>query len=275
MYTIGQFSKIAKLSTKVLRHYDKIELLKPSYINFENGYRYYDLKQIKDVIFINKLKSYGFLLEEIKNILLQNDLEELKRLMEVKIKSLTEELHYNQSVLNQMKYEFEKLVKGEDIMSKDREFNIIVKEQEPLTVLSMRTTTSMEYIGSLIGKVYENVYRNGLKPIGNIISIYYLENEEKSFNPNNADIEICIPVDREFSSNEISTRVLEGGLHAYTTFVGPYSEISEAYAVMGEWIKDNKYEVLRAPFEKYIKGPELGCNPQEFVTEVYFPVAKI
>lgn len=75
--------------------------------------------------------------------------------------------------------------------------------------------------------------------------------------------------------NEISTRVLKGGLHAHTTFVGPYSEISEAYAVMGEWIKNNKYKVLRPPFEKYIKGPELGCSPQEFVTEVYFPVAKI
>lgn len=275
MYTIGQFSKIAKLSTKVLRHYDKIGLLKPSFINLENGYRYYELKQIKDVIFINKLKSYGFLLEEIKNILLKNDLEELKRLMEIKIKSLTEELQYNQSVLKQMKYEFEKLVKGEDIMSKDREFDIIVKEQNPITVLSMRTITSLEYIGSVIGKVYENVYRNGLKPTGNIISIYYLENEEEEFNPDNADIEVCIPVDREFSSKEIRTRVLEGGLHAYTTFVGPYSEISEAYAVMCKWVKDNGYEILRAPFEKYIKGPEIGCSPQEFVTEVYFPVAKI
>lgn len=275
MYTIGQFSKIAKLSAKVLRHYDKIELLKPSYVNFDNGYRYYDLKQIKDVIFINKLKSYGFLLEEIKSILLKNDVGELKRLMEIKIKSLTEEINYNQSVLKQMKYEFEKLVKGEDIMSENREFNIILKEQEPLTVLSIRNNTSMEYIGSLIGKVYENVYRNGLKPTGNIISVYYLENEEEEFNPNDVDIEICIPVDREFSSNGISTRVLDGGLHAYTTFVGPYSEISEAYVAMSEWIKDNKYKVLRAPFEKYIKGPELGCSPKDFVTEVYFPVEKI
>lgn len=275
MYTIGQFSKIAKLSSKVLRHYDKIDLLKPKYVNEENGYRYYDLKQIKDVIIINKLKSYGFLLEEIREILLENNLEKLKRLMEIKIKSLTQELNYNQFLLNQMKYEFEKLAKGEDIMNENREFNIILKEREPLTVLSIRDNISMDYIGSLIGKVYENVYKNGLKPIGNIMSIYYLQNEEEDFNHDNADVEVCIPVDKEFSSNEISARIMEGGLHAYTTFVGPYSEISQAYGAMMEWVKHNKYKISRPPFEKYIKGPEEGCNPQDFVTEVYFPVVKM
>ncbi|WP_368488221.1 GyrI-like domain-containing protein [Clostridium sp. BJN0013] len=275
MYTIGQFSKIAKLSSKVLRHYDKIGLLKPEYVNADNGYRYYDLKQIKHVIVINKLKSYGFFLEEIKSILFENDLEELKRLMEIKIKSLTEELNYNEFILNQMKYEFEKLVKGEDIMEENRKFNIILKDQEPLNVLSIRDNISMDYIGGLIGKVYENVYKNGLKPTGNIMSIYYLQNEEEDFNHDNADVEVCIPVDKEFNSDSINTRVLEGGLHAYTTFIGPYSEISQAYGAMMEWVKHNKYKISRPPFEKYIKGPEEGHNPQDFITEIYFPVVKM
>jgi len=275
VYTIGQFSRIAKVSSKVLRHYDKINLLKPEYVNKDNGYRYYNLKQLKDVVVINKLKSYGFLLEEIGRILLENNLEELKRLMEIKIKNLTQKVSYNQFLLNQMKYEFEKLVKGENIMNENKKFNVVLKEQEPLIVLSIRDNISMDHIGSLIGKVYENVYRNGLKSTGNIMSIYYLQNKEEDFDHDNADVEVCIPVNKEFNSNEISTRILEGGLYSYTTFVGPYSEISQAYAAVMEWIGHNGYKVSGPPFEKYIKGAEVGCSPQEFITEVYFPVFKM
>lgn len=84
MYTIGQFSKIGRVSTKMLRHYDKINLLKPSEINLENGYRYYDTSQVRDIMFICKLKSYRFSLEEIKIILQNKDSKLLQDYMKNK-----------------------------------------------------------------------------------------------------------------------------------------------------------------------------------------------
>ena len=39
MYSIGQFSLILKVSTRTLRHYDEIGLLKPSFVSKENNYR--------------------------------------------------------------------------------------------------------------------------------------------------------------------------------------------------------------------------------------------
>ncbi|WP_446899233.1 MerR family DNA-binding transcriptional regulator [Clostridium sp. LBM24168] len=33
MYTIGQFSKIGRISIRMLRYYDKLGLIKPSFIN--------------------------------------------------------------------------------------------------------------------------------------------------------------------------------------------------------------------------------------------------
>lgn len=65
MYTIGDFSRIGKVSTKMLRYYDKIELLKPDYTNPNNGYRYYS---INHQLSLNKINSsiigdslYGYL----------------------------------------------------------------------------------------------------------------------------------------------------------------------------------------------------------------------
>lgn len=74
MYTIGQLALILKVSTRTLRHYDDIGLLKPYCINKENGYRYYEQEQISLAKNIMKLKGYGLALEEIKlmGILLKN-----------------------------------------------------------------------------------------------------------------------------------------------------------------------------------------------------------
>ncbi len=74
MYTIGQLALILKVSTRTLRHYDDIGLLKPYYINEENGYRYYKQEQIGLAKNIIKLKEYGLTLEEIKEIIANSNI---------------------------------------------------------------------------------------------------------------------------------------------------------------------------------------------------------
>ncbi|BFH13218.1 hypothetical protein J6TS7_63070 [Paenibacillus dendritiformis] len=69
MLSIGEFSKICGVSAKTLRYYDEIGLIQPDEINPENGYRYYSISQLKKMLLINRLKSYSFSLEEIKDIL--------------------------------------------------------------------------------------------------------------------------------------------------------------------------------------------------------------
>lgn len=63
MLSIGAFSKISNVTTKTLRYYDEIGLIKPVYVNDENGYRYYSTSQLETVLLIGKLKWYGFSLD--------------------------------------------------------------------------------------------------------------------------------------------------------------------------------------------------------------------
>ena len=46
MFRIGEFSTIARVSSVLLRHYDEMDLFKPSYVNPQNGYRYYSIEQL-------------------------------------------------------------------------------------------------------------------------------------------------------------------------------------------------------------------------------------
>jgi two-component system chemotaxis response regulator CheY len=84
LYTIGEISKIVNISANTLRYYDEIELLKPSFIENGNQYRYYSDEQIKDITFIMELKQYGFTLYEIKELMKNRNNQKLKEMLEKK-----------------------------------------------------------------------------------------------------------------------------------------------------------------------------------------------
>ena len=83
MLSIGEFSRICKVSTKTLRYYDEIGLIKPSKINPENNYRYYSIEQLETMLFINRLKQYNFSLEEIRTIITSEEIPNEKLCLEL------------------------------------------------------------------------------------------------------------------------------------------------------------------------------------------------
>lgn len=69
MFKISEFSELTNISPRMLRHYDKLNLLKPTNVQKENGYRYYTPEQINQANQILSLKNAGFPLKEIQSFL--------------------------------------------------------------------------------------------------------------------------------------------------------------------------------------------------------------
>ncbi|WP_455540063.1 MerR family transcriptional regulator [Terrisporobacter sp.] len=94
--SIGQMGKLNNLSVQTLRHYEKIGILKPSYINNETGYRYYSMKDFNTIDLIKQCKAMGLSLEEIKEVTnnytslesIVDILDNQKKIIEEKIKAL-------------------------------------------------------------------------------------------------------------------------------------------------------------------------------------------
>lgn len=63
-YSTGQFAKLANVTERTIRYYDKIGLLKPSFV-MENGYRKYTQSDLLKLQKILSLKHMGFSLDEI------------------------------------------------------------------------------------------------------------------------------------------------------------------------------------------------------------------
>ena len=64
LYSTGEFAKLAGVTIRTIRYYDKIGLLKPTMI-LENGYRRYCNQDLITLQKILCLKELGFSLEEI------------------------------------------------------------------------------------------------------------------------------------------------------------------------------------------------------------------
>ncbi len=75
---IGDFSQLAQVSTRTLRHYDQIGLLKPASIDAFSDYRYYALEQLPRLNRILALKDLGLSLSQIADVL--NDTLSAERL---------------------------------------------------------------------------------------------------------------------------------------------------------------------------------------------------
>jgi len=78
MYKIGEFSEMTNTSIKMLRYYDEIDLIKPSYIDYYTNYRYYSSNQIDDVKVVLDLKELGLSLNEIKAFIKTRDINIIK-----------------------------------------------------------------------------------------------------------------------------------------------------------------------------------------------------
>ena len=71
MLRIGDFSKLSRISIRMLRHYDEIGILHPECVDDFTGYRYYSESQLPLAGKIQALKSLGFGLSVIKEILVK------------------------------------------------------------------------------------------------------------------------------------------------------------------------------------------------------------
>ena len=57
LFQIGEVSRLFHISVSILRHYDRIGLLKPEYTDPDTGYRYYSTRQFECLNTIRYLRA--------------------------------------------------------------------------------------------------------------------------------------------------------------------------------------------------------------------------
>lgn len=141
--TTSELAKLFNLNRQTLHFYDKKDVFKPAFINPENGYRMYSHNQIAQLAFIMYLKTIGFSLDKIKELIGNSNLDFTLEQLQLHSQSL--------------KQQYEQIMKIDAIIQRKMNFVKQIIETKDLASYQILHQPKLGYI--LIGHekvLYEN-----------------------------------------------------------------------------------------------------------------------
>lgn len=279
MYTIGKLSKICDLPVKTLRYYDDIGLLKPSYIDSETNYRYYDYDKIEAIKIILLLKSLHMPLADIKQIIESADHVQWNSIIEQKISELAMQKQQITKKIEEMEQLKIKIAAGVPMIQGPILSDCYFENREDTLVYTLRKKVQLKFIDILVKNLFDQVYAYNLKVNGKLMAIFH----DRDLKDNEVDVEVLIPVK---SSNDIDgCKILANGKYACITVKGPYTDLVAGYEVLKMWIAQKNLTQNGEMMEVYEKGlipanldlrnlrPNLSRHPSDFLTKICVPVS--
>ncbi|MEK5482237.1 MerR family transcriptional regulator [Viridibacillus sp. FSL R5-0888] len=271
MYTISRFSQLCKMSARMLRHYDKEELLKPVHVDTTNGYRFYEKNQLETALLIKKLKEYRFSLPEIRTILQSSDSTLFIEMIYAKINEISKEMSRYRQIITEM---HEMIEKNEDLIQGERKsYDILLGMRKEIRVVSQRLQINIDDMDKYIDSFYGKAKESNIQLLS-VPSVIFFDEE---FTPDHCDIELMIPIihrNDEKISREWQIKKLPQKIVATTLHIGSYDYIGYAHMALEEWTESNGYCMDGLPYETYLKGSECDCHVEEYVTQISLPVIK-
>lgn len=271
MLKIGDFSKMSRISIRMLRHYDECGLLKPAEVDAFTGYRYYREAQLLEAGRIQALKNMGFSLAIILEILGKyTDGAELEHFLSVKRLEVEQQQQEISQRLRLIDSTMEWLRKDGNIMGYDVSLKMM-PEREVASVRQIIPTYEAE--GTLWKTLMEETWAQQLQdgsPGCNVAVFHDGEYKERD-----ADVEIQKSVTGTYHDTEhVTFKKVPAVQIASSTFKGGYEQISQVNAAVAAWIGDNGYAFDGPAFNIYHVGPYETENTAEYVTEICYPVKK-
>ncbi len=269
MFLTGEFSKIARVSKRLLQYYDKIDLLKPAKTDPQTGYRYYSAKQLPRLNRILALKELGLSLDQIARFLDDNVSEE--------------EIH---GMLLMQQAELEKQILGD--LQRFRRIESRLKQLDNPDVV-LKSVPELSYLAS---RVRVKDASHGWESIQKIVRalpsqstnvmpsrfMAIIHAEEHTFEDVDIDFGYLLAEHRasELTLDEMqfsTTRLPALDIVASIMHVGGPDVSMVGYGALGTWIESNGYEIIGLQREIFINLHEFP-EQEDLVMEIQFPVRK-
>lgn len=271
MLKIGDFSKLSRVSIRMLRHYDEIGLLHPVKIDPETGYRYYSENQLPVAGRIRALKDMGFGLTAVGEML---DHYGDKALVEHHLRRKQEELR-EQS--RQTAYRLRLLDTALERLRKDDEtmkYDVTLKTFPARYAATVRMRIpSYEMEGMLWNMLVKETDPLDSAPDDPCYCSAVFH--DKEFKESDVDVEVQKTVKGQYPDTEhVQFKTLPEVTVASATCRGSYEQMNDIMAAVANWVRDNGYELDCPAFNIYHVSPYETQDPSEFVTEVCYPVRR-
>jgi len=275
MFRIGDFSRLTRVSMKMLRHYDEIGLFKPAYVDRFTDYRYYTFDQLPRLNRILALKGLGFPLETIRQML-DDDLsaEALRGMLQLRRAQLEQEALQAREKLHEVEIRLHQ-IEQEGNMS---QIDVLMKNTEPLMIVGARELVPSpkqmrECCIALDGEARMLMVAQGLKSDGVSFALYYPTDSE------GIDVEMAYAVGanaKTVTQGKASVHQLPAVTVAYAVYRGSYDDfgaVGQVHAALNQWIEAHGYRMSDASREIYLHPPRHFADP-DGVMEIQYPLTK-
>ena len=255
----------------MLRHYDEIGILHPECVDDFTGYRYYSESQLPLAGNIQALKSLGFGLSMIKEILDKyEDAAEMERFLLIKRKGLEKEALETQ----RKRMLIDSMLRWMRKDGSHMDYNVVLKTIPERYVASVRQVIpAYDHEGML----WEMMCRE-LEPqkVQQAVPCYgmaiFHDEGHKEYDP---DVEIQSAVVGNYrDTDHVKFKTVPPIQIASVTYKGRYDQILRVNEAVADWVVANGYGFDGKSFCIYHVSPSQTDDPEELVTEVCFPVKK-
>lgn len=282
MFKIGDFSKLGQVSTRMLRHYDQMGLLRPGHIDKFTGYRYYTIEQLSRLHRIIALKELGFSLEQIAHLLgdkQEISAERLWGMLVLRQAELARELQEKQMQLSQVEARLQQIEQE----GQPSPYEIVVKSVPAQAVASIRQVVPrLEEMGFYCRQLYEQLYGllkgAGIMPSGPEITIYHHEEYQEV----DLDVETAVSIPSTSlsvtPSAELTLRQLPAAdLVATLIYEGPFDQMTPAILALLGFVGRHNHVVAGPLRELHLSGPAhpQGAVVETAVIELQLPIQKV
>jgi DNA-binding transcriptional MerR regulator len=276
MFRIGEFSRIARVSTRLLRYYDGIGLFSPGRIDPATGYRFYLADQLAQLNRILALKDLGLSLEQVSRMLDEKvTAGEIRGMLALKKAELERSLSEEATRLRHIESRLRQ-IETHGLLA---DFDVVIKSAEPQAFLSVRQTyADLDGAVAMLGNVVRAVSArvpNGARDSPVVVAYSDFDDEA-------LDLEIGFSLKREVTKRI----VLPGNITMETTELpaietlatvvrrGPKYEAHLAFGALGIWMEANGFQIAGPSREIFLQLPTDPSGGEDAVVEVQFPVTK-
>lgn len=277
MFKIGDFSRIARVSCRLLRYYDEIGLLKPGGIERDTRYRYYSASQLPRLNRILVLKELGLSLEEIARVLDSNlSAAELRGMLMVRRSDAQRALSDEMDRLRHIESRIAQ-IDAEGELSVD---DVIMRSEPAQLLLSVRRVVpSFVAARELIRELSESV--RPLKSKGVLGRLTALAHA-REFEADRIDVEVGFVVEGDLvdaprlaGGESLSIRELPAVARMATCVrIGLPERAHLITGKIGVFLEANGY-TLAGPSREVFLQPPRPDRMEESVVEMQFPVANV
>lgn len=271
MLKIGDFSKLSRISIRMLRHYDEIGLLIPERIDNFTSYRYYSEEQLAVAGRIIVLRDMGFGLSTMKEILKSyDDPTALSKYLMVRQAEMRAEEAEIQQRLLLLDTAIKRLRRDDMTMN----YDVVLKMMPKRYVASVRKIIpAYNQEGMLWNILMSETALLQMIPEDNCYSLAMFHDE--GYKDSDVDIEIQMSVKGKYEDTEhVVFKTVPEVEIASAVYKGSYEQITAVNQAVANWVKDNGYEFNGAMFCIYHVSPAQTKNPDDLVTEVCYPIKK-